>query len=94
MIIASAGQFVLKQVIDVPVAVARRSLQILDTLDKVGVPACVVMRTPDGDPAVGVGGHGHSVLPWHDGPDPRGPDLSLRQAVTSARSPREFMASQ
>ena len=90
-IAASVGQFALKQIIDVPVAMARRNLRVLDTLHKVGVPACAAMRTPDGDPVVEVGGHGYCVLPWHDGAHPRGPDLSLRQADPSARSPRESM---
>ncbi len=79
-ITAGAGQFALKRIIDVPVAVARRNLRVLDALHEVGVPAGAAMRTPDGDPVVEVGGNGYCVLPWHDGSHPRGPDLSLRQA--------------
>ena len=79
-ITASGGRFALKQIIDVPVAVARRNLRVLDMLQQAGVPVCAPLLTPDGDPITEVGEYGYCVLPWQDGSHPRGPELSMSQA--------------
>lgn len=79
-ITTQAGEFALKQIIDVPVPTARRNLRVLDALYKAGVPACAPMLTPGGDPVVEIDERGYCVLRWLDGSHPEGPDLTLAQA--------------
>ena len=75
-----AGEFALKQIIDVPVPTARRNLQVLAALHDAGVPSCAPVLTPGGDPVVEIDERGYCVLPWLDGSHPEGPDLTLAQA--------------
>lgn len=79
-IVTQAGGFALKQIIDVPIPVARRNLRVLAALYQAGVPACKPVLTSSGDPVVEVGERGYCVLPWLDGSHPQGPDLTLAQA--------------
>jgi aminoglycoside phosphotransferase (APT) family kinase protein len=78
--LTQAGEFALKQIIDVPVSTARRNLQVLAALHKAGVPSCPPVLTPSGDPVVEVDERGYCVLPWLDGSHPEDPDLTLAQA--------------
>lgn len=79
-ITAEAGEFALKQIIDVPVPTARRNLRVLAALHQAGVPSCAPVLSPGGDPVVEVDERGYCVLPWLDGSHPEGLDLTLAQA--------------
>jgi len=79
-ITTQAGEFALKQIIDVPVPTARRNLRVLAALNEAGVPACPPVLTAAGDPVVEVDERGYCVLPWLDGFHLEGPDLTLAQA--------------
>lgn len=75
------GVFALKQIIDVPLPVARRNLNVLATLAENGVPACVPARTVNGDPVAEVDGRGYCLFPWLEGSQPRGNELPIDQAA-------------
>src|SRR6266568_3118355 len=79
-ITTASGTFALKQIVDVPIAVARRNLRIAGALAQVGLPACAPVFTIDRDPVFELGEHGYCVLPWHDGDHMQGPDLTVSQA--------------
>lgn len=74
---ADRGAFALKQIVDVPLATARRNLRVLGLLAADGVPVCAPVRSVDGDVVVEVDGRGYCLLPWLQGGHPRGTELSL-----------------
>ncbi|BCB88790.1 phosphotransferase [Phytohabitans suffuscus] len=49
------GRYALKQLLDIPVATARRNLRILTALHEGGVPVCSPLLTRDDAPVVDVG---------------------------------------
>ncbi|MDG4834874.1 phosphotransferase [Solwaraspora sp. WMMD1047] len=77
---ASGGDYALKQIIDVPLATARRNLRVVTALVGEGVPTCPPVLGAAGDPVVEVGNRGYCLLPWLEGDHLAGPDLTLDQA--------------
>ena len=75
------GIFALKQIIDVPLVVARRNLNVLAKLVENGVPACAPAQTVSGDPVAEIDGSGYCLFPWLEGSQPRGSELSVDQAA-------------
>lgn len=75
-----AGSFAVKEVIDVPVRVARRNLRIVSALAGAGEPACTPRLTHDGDVVAEVAARGYCVMDWVAGDHRPGPDLSLDEA--------------
>ncbi|GAA4475587.1 phosphotransferase [Phytohabitans houttuyneae] len=74
------GRYALKQLLDIPVATARRNLRVLTALHEGGVPVCPPLLTRDGDPVIEVDTRAYCLLPWLDGEHPNGPDLTTTQA--------------
>lgn len=76
-----SGIFALKQIIDVPIPVARRNLNVLPGLVENGVPACTPARTVSGDSVAEVDSRGYCLFPWLEGSQPQGRELSADQAA-------------
>lgn len=76
------GVFALKQIVDVPVPKARRSLSVLDSLDARGLPVCPPRRSSSADVVVEVGGRHYCLLPWAAGTHRQGADLAPEEAST------------
>ncbi len=74
------NRYALKQIIDVPLATARRNLHVLAALTPRGLPACRPLLTIDGDPVIEIHDRGYCLLPWLDGNHPAGPDLTMDHA--------------
>lgn len=75
------GIFALKQIIDVPIPVARRNLNVLPGLVENGVPACAPARMVSGDSVAEVDSRGYCLFPWLEGGQPRGSELSVDQTA-------------
>ncbi|WP_431934072.1 phosphotransferase [Nonomuraea jabiensis] len=74
------GTYALKQILDVPLGMARRNLRVQAMLAADGVPACVPEVSIDGDLVVEAADRGYCLLPWAEGSHLPGPQLSLEQA--------------
>ncbi|MGR6924631.1 phosphotransferase [[Actinomadura] parvosata] len=76
-----AGVFALKEIVDVPVPEARRSLVTVHALAAAGLPVCEPRPTVGGDVVAEVDDAGFfCLLPWVDGEHRRGTDLDVGQA--------------
>ncbi|MEU6716810.1 phosphotransferase [Nonomuraea sp. NPDC046802] len=73
------GTYALKQILDVPLDMARRNLRVQALLATAGIPACVPEVSVDGDVVIEAAGRGYCLLPWAQGTHLRGPTLSLEQ---------------
>lgn len=74
------GTFALKQIIDVPVPKALRSMEVLTGLAAVGLPVCAPRPTRTGDLIAEVDGSAYGLCPWAAGSHRPGSDLTERQA--------------
>ncbi|WP_431914337.1 phosphotransferase [Nonomuraea jabiensis] len=72
--------YALKQILDVPLGMARRNLRVQAMLAADGVPACVPETSVDGDVVVEAAERGYCLLPWVEGSHRPGLELSLEQA--------------
>ena len=79
-ITTTIGRYALKQLLDIPVATARRNLRVLTALHQDDVPVCPPLLTRDGDPVIEVSTRAYCLLSWLDGEHPNGPELTLTQA--------------
>ncbi|AQZ62968.1 hypothetical protein BKM31_17190 [[Actinomadura] parvosata subsp. kistnae] len=76
-----AGVFALKEIVDVPVPEARRSLVTVRALAAAGLPVCEPRPAVGGDVVAEVDDAGFfCLLPWVDGDHRRGTDLDVGQA--------------
>lgn len=64
---SQAGVFALKQLQDVSVSKALRSLEALAPLARAGLPVCPPRRTQSGDVLAAVGDQTYCLLPWASG---------------------------
>jgi homoserine kinase type II len=78
---AGAGVFALKQIIDVPVAKARRSLDLLTVLAARGLPVCAPRPSGHGEPVVEVGDHSYCLVGWAQGGHRQGVELEVDEAA-------------
>jgi homoserine kinase type II len=78
---SEVGRFVLKQVLDVPFATARRNLAVVARLHKGGVPVCPATPSSAGDLVVEIGDRGYCLFPWVEGEHRHGTDLDIKQAT-------------
>lgn len=62
------GVFALKEIVDVPVPKARRSLNVLQALAVGGLPVCAPHLTASADTVAEVDGRSYCLLPWRCGP--------------------------
>lgn len=76
-----AGDFALKQLLDVPPGDARRSAWAAAALHHRGLPICPPALTTDADPVLELAGRAYCLLPWIDGHHPAGHELSLTHAA-------------
>ncbi|WP_329431239.1 phosphotransferase (plasmid) [Streptosporangium sp. NBC_01495] len=76
----SRGVFALKQIIDVPVSQARRSLRVQGALAAGGLPVCAPRFTTCGQAVAEIGGHAYCLLPWAGGEHRTGLDLGPGEA--------------
>ncbi|MFE3198508.1 phosphotransferase [Embleya sp. NPDC059237] len=81
LIDTDAGRFVLKQVLDVPFATARRNLAVLARLDADGIPACPAVPSAEEELVVGIGDRGYSLFPWVEGTHRHGTTLDAERAT-------------
>ncbi|GII78438.1 hypothetical protein Sru01_34200 [Sphaerisporangium rufum] len=72
------GVFALKQIVDVTLSKARRSLQVLGVLGAEGLPVCVP-RLVDTDPVVEIDERGYCLLEWANGAHRQGTSLNLSE---------------
>ncbi|MBG0818420.1 phosphotransferase [Planomonospora sp. ID82291] len=70
------GTFALKQITDVPVEHARRSLGVQQALAAAGLPVCAPRRTTTGQAVAETGGRAYCLLPWAGGEHRAGTDLA------------------
>ncbi|MFI6496646.1 phosphotransferase [Nonomuraea typhae] len=75
------GVFALKEVVDVPVVKARRSLNTLRALAGAGLPVCGPRLASSHDVVVEVGDRTYCLLPWATGTHRTGIDLDLNEAA-------------
>lgn len=80
-IVAARGEFALKQIVDVPVAKARRSLAVLQPLADAGLPVCAPRLSASGDVVAEVEGRSYCLLPWADGAHRSGSELAQEEAA-------------
>lgn len=80
-----AGDFALKQIVDVPVAKVRRSLTVSAALAGHGVPACAALTTSECDALLAVEDRSYCVLPWAEGTHRFGRELSTDDAAALGR---------
>ncbi|MFC4060220.1 phosphotransferase [Planomonospora corallina] len=76
------GVFALKEIVDVPVAKARRSLTALQALAAAGLPVCPPRLTAAGDTVADIDGRAYCLLPWATGSHRPGTDLGVGEAAT------------
>lgn len=74
------GVFALKQIVDVPVPKARRSLVVLRSLAADGLPVCAPCLSSSADVVVEIGGRNYCLLPWVEGTHRSGTELELEEA--------------
>lgn len=74
------GIFVVKQILDIPLAIARRNLGVIAMLGQAGIPVCTSVPSVGGDLVVEVADRGYCLVPWVAGRHRRGIDLSAVQA--------------
>jgi homoserine kinase type II len=79
------GVFALKELVDVPVPKARRSLDVLRALAAGGLPVCPPHMTVQGDPVLEVDGHAYCLLPWAQGVHREGVGLRVEEAARLGR---------
>jgi homoserine kinase type II len=79
-IVTAEGEFALKQIVDVPVPKARRSLSVLQPLAAAGLPVCAPLST-SGDVVAEVDGRSYCLLPWAAGTHRPGAALELDEAA-------------
>lgn len=75
-----AGVFALKQLVDVPVPKARRSLGVLESLAGRGLPVCPPRLSTAAEPVVTVGESTYCLLPWASGEHRVGTKLTNGEA--------------
>ncbi|MFI6457470.1 phosphotransferase [Streptosporangium amethystogenes] len=79
---APEGAFALKEIVDVPVPKARRSLNVLRVLADDGLPVCAPQLTASADTVADIDGRSYCLLPWAAGSHRIGADLSSGDATT------------
>jgi homoserine kinase type II len=77
----SRGTYALKQILDVPLATARRNLGVVSALAEDGVPACPPQVSRGGDLVVEVDGRGYCLIAWVEGVHRPGTELSLSEVT-------------
>jgi Ser/Thr protein kinase RdoA (MazF antagonist) len=77
----SEGVFALKEVVDVPVVRARRSLNTLRALAVAGLPVCDPRLASSHDVVVEVEDRTYCLLPWTTGTHRAGMDLEIPEAA-------------
>jgi homoserine kinase type II len=75
----TAGTYALKQLRDVPVAVAGRNAVVLDELAVSGLPVCAPLRAAGGDAVLRARAGAYLVSPWAAGSHQPGTGLSLAE---------------
>lgn len=78
---AERGVFAVKQIVDVPVAKARRSLGVLEVLAGRGLPVCASRQSAAGDVVAEVEGRSYCVFGWAEGSHRPGVDLDVGEAA-------------
>jgi Ser/Thr protein kinase RdoA (MazF antagonist) len=73
----AGGDFAVKQIIDIPVPLARRNLAVVAALAAAGVPACPAATTREGDVVFEIADRSYALFPWVRGTHPLGTDLDL-----------------
>jgi len=76
----AGGTFVLKLLLDAPVATVRRNLNVAAALAAAGLPACPPVLTVTGDVVAEVHGRAYSLFSWLEGEHIAGTELSAGQA--------------
>ncbi|MEU9888429.1 phosphotransferase [Sphaerisporangium sp. NPDC051011] len=79
------GVFALKELVDVPVPKARRSLDVLRALAADGLPVCSPHLTPHGDSVLEVDERAYCLLPWAHGVHREGSSLTAEEAAELGR---------
>lgn len=79
-IVTAQGEFALKQIVDVPVPKARRSLRVLQPLAAAGLPVCAPRPSTSGDVVVEVDGRSYCLLAWAAGAHRPGATLEADEA--------------
>ncbi|MER5646511.1 phosphotransferase [Streptosporangium sp. NPDC002524] len=77
----SEGVFALKEIVDVPVPKARRSLNVLQVLAVGGLPVCAPHLTASADTVAEIDGRSYCLLPWAAGSHRAGTDLDVGEAA-------------
>ncbi|MBV9141769.1 MAG: phosphotransferase [Pseudonocardiales bacterium] len=77
VVAADSGRYVLRRILDVPVATARSVFAAVSWLASRSVPVVLPVRTVNGDTVVDVEGRCYCLVPWVDGAHRAGCDLSL-----------------
>ncbi len=79
------GVFALKELVDVPVPKARRSLDVLQALAASGLPVCPPRLTVQKDPVFETDGRAYCLLPWARGVHRDGSGLTIGEATRLGR---------
>ncbi|WP_308250434.1 phosphotransferase [Sphaerisporangium fuscum] len=79
------GVFALKELVDVPVPKARRSLDVLQALAAGDLPVCPPRLTMQKDSVLEIDGHAYCLLPWAQGVHRDGTGLSAEEAARLGR---------
>ncbi|WP_211264061.1 phosphotransferase [Streptosporangium amethystogenes] len=77
----SEGVFALKEIADVPVPKARRSLNVLQALAAGGLPVCAPHLTASADTVAEIDGRSYCLLPWAVGSHRAGTELDVGEAA-------------
>jgi Ser/Thr protein kinase RdoA (MazF antagonist) len=75
------GAFALKEIVDVPILKARRSLEVLQLLASVGLPVCRPRLSVAQDAVVEIDGRSYCLLAWTAGAHRAGTDLDVAEAT-------------
>ncbi|WP_218034762.1 phosphotransferase [Acrocarpospora corrugata] len=76
-----AGVMAIKEIIDVPVPKARRSLTVVRQLADAGLPVCAPRVAASGDVVAEIDGRGFCVLPWAEGSHLPGTELTVNEST-------------
>jgi homoserine kinase type II len=80
-VVAGSHAVAVKRILDVDPATARRNLSVLEFLADASIPVCVPLTTNSGEAVVELAERAYCVLPWVDGAQSHGTDLTVGQAV-------------
>ncbi|WP_218041374.1 phosphotransferase [Acrocarpospora macrocephala] len=79
------GVLAIKEIIDVPVPKARRSLTVVRQLADAGLPVCAPRAAVSGDVVAEIDGRGFCVLPWAEGSHHPGAELTVNETADLGR---------